>query len=110
MVQLRINAAPPATQTFRASHSLYPTTLGGEIEPTQRAALCHVRIACGLFTLIVLSSSMIRPPPSAPLPFQPVACQSFGSAPLPYKAPKLFLTFGSFACLNPGRHTLQFIP
>src|ERR1700730_13273367 len=64
MVQLRINAAPPATQTFSVSHSLYPTTLGGEIEPTQRAALCHAWIACGLFTLIVLSSSMIRPPPS----------------------------------------------
>src|SRR5258708_40013960 len=61
-----MNAASPATQTFCASHSSYPITLGGEIEPTQCAALCHARIARGLFTLIVLSSSMMRPPPSEP--------------------------------------------
>src|SRR6266478_5458220 len=59
-----MNAASPATQTFSESHSLYPTTPGGEIEPTQCAALCHDRIACGLFTLITWSSSMMRPPPS----------------------------------------------
>src|SRR5258708_12322542 len=59
-----MNAASPVIEAFSASHSLYPTTLGGEIEPTQRAALFHARIACVLFTLIVLSSSMMRPPPS----------------------------------------------
>src|SRR5260370_21354594 len=59
-----MNAASPVIEAFSASHSLYPTTLGGEIEPTQRAALFHARIACGLFTLIVLPSSMMRPPPS----------------------------------------------
>src|ERR1700751_2906201 len=59
-----MNAASPDIQTFSESHSLYPTTLGGEMEPTQRAALCHALIVCGLFTLTVWSSSMIRPPPS----------------------------------------------
>src|SRR6201995_2111707 len=58
-----MNAASPDIQTFSESHSLYPTTLGGEMEPTQRAALCHTLIVCGLFTLIVWSSSMITPPP-----------------------------------------------
>src|SRR6266480_7438675 len=33
-----MNAASPATQTFSESHSLYPTTPGGEMEPTQRVA------------------------------------------------------------------------
>src|SRR6202140_3852347 len=87
--QLRMNAASPATQTFSESHSLYPTTPGGEMEPTQCAALCHALIDCGLFTLIVLSSSMIRPPPSA-------ACHSsaaqvnLSSAPPCHKKPKNF--------------------
>src|SRR5580704_1972264 len=67
-----MNAASPATQTLSESHSLYPTTPGGEIVPTQCAALCHALIACGLFTLIVRSSSMICPPPSA-------ACHSSAS-------------------------------
>src|SRR6266851_2304667 len=44
------------------------------------------------------------------LPFQRVAGQRFGSGPLPHKAPELFLTFGSFARLNPSRHHLQLIP
>src|SRR5258708_3915596 len=34
-----MNAASPATQTFSESHSLYPTTPGGEMEPTQWALL-----------------------------------------------------------------------
>src|SRR3984893_14276398 len=70
--QCRMNAASPATQTFSESHSLYPITPGGEMEPTQCAALCHARIASGLFTLIVWFSSIIRPPPSA-------ACHSSAS-------------------------------
>jgi hypothetical protein len=41
--QFRMNAASPATQTLSESHSLYPMTLGGEMEPTQRAAFCHAR-------------------------------------------------------------------
>src|SRR5712671_7996089 len=44
------------------------------------------------------------------LPFQRVAGQPFISRPLPHKAPKLFLTFGSFARLNSSRHNLQLIP
>src|SRR5271156_1148846 len=60
--QFRMNAAP-AIQTFSASASTYPLTPGGEMEPTQRAARCHARIALGLFTLMVLSFSMICPPP-----------------------------------------------
>src|ERR1700731_1279531 len=51
--QCRINAASPATQTFRESHSRYATTPGGEMEPTQCAALCHALTACGLLTLMV---------------------------------------------------------
>src|SRR5271170_7242457 len=44
------------------------------------------------------------------LPFQSVAGQRFGNRALPYKAPKLFLAFGSFARLNPSRHEPQLIP
>src|SRR5216684_1290991 len=80
-----MNAASPATQTFSESHSLYLTTAGGEMESTQPAAF-----GC--------------------LPFQRVAGQHFVSRPLPHKAPKLFLPFGSFAGLNSGRHSLQLVP
>src|ERR1700730_2896651 len=100
MVQLRINAAPPATQTFSASHSLYPTTLGGEIEPTQRAALCHVRIACGLFTLLFLSSSIIRPPPSAACHSSPLQVKASVAAPCHRKPQNSFLPLArSPACI-----------
>src|SRR5258708_3915595 len=49
-------------------------------------------------------------PSSAPLPLYRVAGHAFVSRPLPHKPPKLFLTFGSFASLNPSRHGLQLIP
>src|SRR3974377_2211186 len=59
-----MKAASPATQTFSESNSLYATTLGGEMGPTPRAARCHAGFPGELFTVIFLSSSMIRPPPS----------------------------------------------
>src|SRR5258708_12745633 len=34
------------------------------MEPTQRAALSHARMLCGLFTVILSFSSSIVPPPS----------------------------------------------
>src|SRR5579864_8519162 len=62
--QLRMNAAFPLNQMFCASHSLCATTPGGEIEPTQRAALSHARMVRGLFTVTLPFSSRIVPPPS----------------------------------------------
>src|SRR6266404_2292453 len=55
---------------------------------------------------------LLYDPPAAfgCLPFQRVAGQHFVSRPLPQKAPKLFLTLGSFASLNSSRHHLQLIP
>jgi len=73
------------------SHSLYPTTPGVRWNQPSAAALCHALIACGLFTLIAWSSSMIRPPPSAACHSSRVAGQHFISRPLPHKAPKCFL-------------------
>src|ERR1700747_3272342 len=51
-------------------------------------------------------------PPAAfgRLPLQRIASQHLVSRPLPHKAPKLFLTFGSFTSLNSSRHSLQLIP
>src|SRR3979411_2245731 len=105
-----MNAASPATQTFSESHSLYPTTPGGEMEPTQCAALCHALIACGLFTLIVLSSSMIRPPPSAACHSSASQVNTSSAPPSPHKAQNLFFPFACSACLNSSRHGLQLIP
>src|ERR1700746_1381533 len=64
LAQLRRNAAFPACHRFPASHSLYATTSGGEMEPTQRAALSHARMFCGLFIVTLPFSSSIVPPPS----------------------------------------------
>src|SRR6201998_1531654 len=64
LAQLRKNAAFPACHMLPASHSLYATTPGGEMDPTQRAALFHARMLRGLFTVILLFSSRIVPPPS----------------------------------------------
>src|SRR5579864_3577506 len=50
------------------------------------------------------------PPAFRGLPFQRVAGQHLVSRPLPHKAPKTLLTFGSFASLNSSRHPLQLIP
>src|ERR1700739_2686925 len=58
LAQLRRKAA------FPACHSLYATPPGGEMEPTQRAALSHVRMLCGLFTVTLPFSSSIVPPAS----------------------------------------------
>src|SRR5580658_4770743 len=44
------------------------------------------------------------------LPFQATAGQIFVDAPLPNVAPKVFLTIGPFARLNPCSHSLQLIP
>src|ERR1700692_2091975 len=105
-----MNAASPAIQTFSESHSLYPTTPGGEMAPTQRAALCHALHRRRIFPAIALS--FLNNPPAAvgPLPFQRIASQHLVRGPLPHKAPKLFLAFGSFASLNESRHSLQLIP
>src|ERR1700752_2253843 len=63
LAQLRRNAAFPACHMLPASHSLYVTTPGGEMEPTQCAALSHARMVRGLFTVTLpLSSSMVPPP------------------------------------------------
>src|ERR1700739_79775 len=64
LAQLRRNAAFPACHMLPASHSLYSTTPGGEMEPTQRAALSHARMLWGLFTLTLPFSSSIVPPAS----------------------------------------------
>src|SRR5579864_3157016 len=64
LAQLRMNAAFPARQMFRASHSLYATTPGGEMDPTQRAALSQAAMARGLFTVTLPLSSRMVPPPS----------------------------------------------
>ena len=63
--QMRLKAALPESKTRPVSFSRYDTTLGGDIQPIQRLARCHARIAAALFTLIVPSFSIIRPPPSA---------------------------------------------
>src|SRR6516162_3618074 len=60
----RLKAARPASKTNMESTSVYARTLGGDIQPIQCRALCHVRIAAGLFTLIVPSGSIMRPPPA----------------------------------------------
>src|ERR1700752_4210120 len=62
--QLRMNAAFPPCQMFCASHSWCVTTPGGEMEPTQRAALSHARMFRALFTVTFPCSSSIVPPPS----------------------------------------------
>src|ERR1700739_1219353 len=64
LAQLRKNAAFPACHMLPASHSLYATTPGGEMEPAQRAARSHARIVFGLFTVTLPFSSSIVPPPS----------------------------------------------
>ena len=89
--QPRMNAASPATQTFSAFHSSYPTTLGGEMDPTQRAALCHARIAFGLFTLMVPSSSIIFPPPSAACHSSALQVNASAAAPCHTKPQNFFL-------------------
>src|SRR5258708_33985404 len=66
LAQLRRNAAFPACHMLPASHSLNTTTPGGEMDPTQRAALSHARMLCGLFTVTLPFSSSIVPPPSDP--------------------------------------------
>src|ERR1700733_827415 len=63
--QMRLKAALPESKRRPVSFSRYDTTLGGDIHPIQRFARCHDPIAAGLFTLIVRSRSMIRPPPAA---------------------------------------------
>src|SRR5258708_38169576 len=63
LAQLRRNAAFPACHMLPASHSLNTTTPGGEMDPTQRAALSHARMQCGLFTVTLPVSSSIVPPP-----------------------------------------------
>src|ERR1700760_1591529 len=63
--QMRLKAALPESKTRPVSFSRYDTTLGGDIQPIQRLARCHAPIAAGLFTLMVRSRSMIRPPPAA---------------------------------------------
>src|SRR6516164_9406801 len=60
----RKNAAFFDRKNSVASHSSYDVTPGGDIQPTQCAARCQLRIALGLFTPIVPSASMMRPPPS----------------------------------------------
>src|ERR1700731_4251171 len=85
-------------------------------------------MASGLFTLIVLSPSMIRPPPSPtspsppfpgkpsppppppPLPSRPLAVQPPPRRTRPYKTPKIFLSFGAFSLLDPGGHFLELVP
>src|ERR1700741_175708 len=64
LAQLRRNAALPACHMLPASHSLCATTPGGEMEPTQRAALSHARMVCGLLTVTLPFSSSIVPPAS----------------------------------------------
>src|SRR5271167_2249566 len=63
--QTRLNAAFPESNILAESPSRYASTLGGEIRPIQLLARSHARIAAGLFTLMVRSRSIIRPPPSA---------------------------------------------
>lgn len=57
--------------------------------------------------LIVFNDST---PAIAHLPFQAAAGQIFVDAALPDVAPKIFVTFGSFAGLNSGGHLLKFVP
>src|SRR6201997_191181 len=64
LAQVRRNAAFPACHRLPASHSLYTTTPGGEMDPIQRAALSHARMLFGLFTVTLPVSSSIVPPPS----------------------------------------------
>src|ERR1700756_4102523 len=62
LAPLRKKATFPACHMLPASHSLYVTTPGGEMEPTQRAALSQARMHCGLFTVTFPFSSSIVPP------------------------------------------------
>src|SRR5882724_6208512 len=63
VAQLRMKADCPACQMLYASHSLYVTTPGGDMVPTQRAALSNARAVSGLLT-VTMFFSMIGPPPS----------------------------------------------
>src|ERR1700722_18173666 len=62
--QRRLKAALPESKRSPVSVSRYATTPGGDIQPIQCLARCHAAIAAGLFTLMVLSRSIIRPPPA----------------------------------------------
>src|ERR1700679_2132452 len=68
----------------------------------------------GLFTLILLSPSMIRPPPSPTSPTRSlctnVCLNPPPRRPRPYKTPKIFLSFGAFSLLDPGGHFLELVP
>jgi len=80
------------------------------MDQPQRAALCHARIACGLFTLIVVLPSIIRAAAFGLPAIQRVACHTSSAAPSD-KAPNCFFILGSFASLHSSRsHNLQLIP
>src|SRR5260370_42210994 len=89
--QSRTNAAFPDSKALMASISLYSTVLGGDIQPIQRLARCHARIAAGLFTLIVPSLSIIRPPPSATCHSKALQVKDSAAAPGQTQPQKSFL-------------------
>lgn len=53
---------PTGSYAIQNTDMGYATTLGGDIEPTQRAALCQAWIVSGLST-VIWPLSMIAPPP-----------------------------------------------
>ena len=63
-----MKAACPACQMLYASHSLYVTTPGGDMVPTQRAAISNARPVSGLLTVTILFST-IGPAPTSGLNF-----------------------------------------
>src|SRR6202140_5550296 len=64
VAQLSRKPALPGCHLLPASHSFNTRTPGGEMDPTQRAALSHARMLCELFTVPLPVSSSIVPPPS----------------------------------------------
>jgi hypothetical protein len=108
--QLRLKAARPESKAFLASSSWYATTLGGDIDPIQRLALCQARIVAGLFTLIVRSASITCPAPSAACHSKPVAGQCLGRRTLPDVAPEVLVALGALTRLDRLRHGLQLVP
>src|ERR1700757_3746460 len=88
-----MNATFPVCHILNASHSLYAVTPGGEIDPTQRAAMVHERITCGLFTVTLPCSSNMVPPPSDTCHSNALQVNASDGAPSQTKAQKSLLPF-----------------
>src|ERR1700730_38689 len=88
-----MNAVFPACHILKASHSRYAVTPGGEIDPTQRAAMLHARIVFGLLIVTLPFSSRIVPPPSDTCHSKALQVNASDDAPSQTKPQKSLLPF-----------------